>query len=129
MGLLYHDRQRKNARISTKSLQDSVTKTATFTGAAVEVGDASTLRASLSVTAHAGTTPTLDVKVQTSHDGSTNWTECTANGAATAAFAQVTTANGTTSLIVTGLDRFVRVVATIGGTTPSYTYSVSAEAV
>lgn len=110
------------ARTRDVTLQASVTKTATFTSDAVEVGDASTLRAALAVSAHAGTTPTLDVKIQTSNDGSTGWTDA-------GSFAQVTTTDSTTRKVVTGLDRFVRVVATIGGTTPSYTYAVTAEAV
>lgn len=102
--------------------QASVTQTATTTGAAVAV-DGATARLELAVTAHAGTTPTLDVKLQHSKDGSTAWTDVTGG-----AFAQVTTTNGVTRKVFTGLDRFIRVVATIAGTTPSYTYSVSGEA-
>lgn len=113
------------ARTRNVTLQASVTKTASFNGAAVELGDAATLRIDLTNTAHAGTAPTLDVKIQTSYDGSTNWTDVP-NGA----FAQIGNTNTTKHLVVSALDRFVRVVATIsasGG--DSYTYSVTGEMV
>lgn len=129
MGLIYHDRQRKNARVRSVTLAGSATVTGSANGAAVEVGDATTLRLNLIVTAHAGTTPTLDVKVQTCPTSGGTWVETTVLGATTGAFPQVTTVNGTTRVVVTGLDRFVRIVSTLGGTTPSYTYSVSGEAV
>jgi hypothetical protein len=112
------------ARTRDVTLQASTTKTATFNSAAVELGDASSARVDLVVSAHAGTSPTLDVKLQTSKDG-------TGSGAGAwvdvASFAQITETDGTSRKIFNALDRFVRIVATIGGTTPSYTYSVTAE--
>lgn len=111
------------ARTRSETLQASTTKTATFKSAGVEVGDQAVARCVLVVSAHAGTTPTLDVKIQTSFDDvDANYVDVP-NGA----FAQVTTTDGTTRKIATGLDRFVRCVATIAGTTPSYTYAVTAE--
>lgn len=101
-------------------IQDAVTKTATFTGSAFEIGDRGTARLDLVITAASGTTPTLDLAIQTSADGTT-WV-------AVAAFAQQTGV-ATVHKVFTGLDRFVRAVATIAGTTPSFSYSVSGECV
>ena len=99
----------------------SAARTASANGSAVELGDCAVARLDLKVTAASGTTPTLNVKVQTSPDGTT-WTDVGT------AFAQATGAT-TEHKIVSGLDRFVRGVATIGGTTPSFTFSLDGEAV
>lgn len=101
------------------SLHPSAARTATSTGSSIELGDRGTLRLLLDVTAASGTTPTLDVTVQTSHDGSTwrslgTFTQATAISSERKSFS--------------GCDRFVRVSYTIGGTTPSFTFSVSGEA-
>lgn len=79
-------------------------------------GDWSKMRAQLDVTAVSGVSPTLDVVIEDTHDG-TNW-----NTVAT--FTQKTAA-GRQVLDITGLftDR-LRVRWTIGGTTPSFTFSV-----
>lgn len=102
------------------SLHDSAARTATGTGSSYELGDRGVLRLLLDVTAASGTSPTLDVAVETSYDGST-WRSV-------AAFAQKTAA-GTERKSFSGCDRFVRITYTIGGTTPSFTFSVSGEAV
>lgn len=99
----------------------SAVRTATGQGSALEVGDFHTVRALLDVTAASGTAPTLDVKLQTSHDGSTGWRDV-------AAFAQKT-AVGTERKAFSGLDKFVRWSWTIGGTGPSFTFSVDGEMV
>jgi hypothetical protein len=101
------------------TLAASAARTATVSLTGVELGDKGTARLLLDVTAASGTTPTLDVAIQTSKDNST-WR-------AVAAFAQKTT-TGTELKSFTGLDRFVRAVFTIGGTTPSFTASVTGEA-
>jgi hypothetical protein len=95
----------------------------TTNGAAVELGDRGSARLDLKVTASSGdTSQTLDVKIQTSPDGAT-WSDV-------ASFTQVTTATGSQHKVFTGLDRFVRAVATVGGTgTPSFTFTVDGEAV
>ena len=131
MALIYKDRQRKNARIKSVTVAASANyQTAnTVTTTPVEVGDANTLRLDLVVSAHVGGTGTLDVKVQTCATSGGTFIECTANGAATAAFPQVVATDGTQRLIVTGLDRFVRLSITKGGTTPNYTFAVTGEAV
>jgi thioester reductase-like protein len=94
--------------------------TATTTSTGIELGDRGTLRLTLTITAATGTTPTLDVAVQTSPDN-TNWT-------AVAAFSQQTAA-GSVRKVFAGMDRYARVVETVGGTTPSFTRTLSGEAV
>lgn len=101
-------------------VQASVTRTATANGAAVEVGDRGTLRLLLDVTARSGTSPSMTVAIETSYDGTT-WRSVASFAAATAV--------GTERKSFTGIDRYVRAVATISGTSPSFTYSVSGEAV
>jgi len=95
-------------------------RTASDSGSAVELGDRGTLRLDLTVTAAAGTLPSLQVDIQTSADGSTwrtigGFTALAAAGSQRASFL--------------GADRFVRAIWTISGTTPSFTFSVDGEAV
>lgn len=99
----------------------SAARAATVNGNELELGDKGDARLKLDVTAASGTTPTLDVAIQTRADAADSWR-------AVAAFAQKTAA-GSERKCFAGLDRFVRAVATIGGTTPSFTFSVSGEAV
>ena len=66
-------------------LAASAARTATGNGSAVEVGDKAVARLLLDVTARTGTTPTLDVTIQTSFDGTTwrtagTFTQVTATG-------------------------------------------------
>jgi hypothetical protein len=67
-----------------------------------------------------GTTPTLSLQLQTSPDGSTAWANV---GPVLGAF---TTAAGGASanLNPAGCLQYVRVVATVGGTTPSFPVAV-----
>lgn len=102
------------------TLAASAARTADGAGAAFEVGPYTTARLALVCSARSGTTPTLDVTVETSFDGIT-WR---AHGT----FAQIT-ATGTTRKSFGGLDRYVRVSWVVGGTTPSFTFSVSGELV
>lgn len=94
--------------------------TATTTGPAIELGDRGTLRLDLNVLAVSGTTPSLTVAIETSKDGLTNWQPVGNFTAATAA--------GVTRKIFSGIDRHVRVVETVTGTTPSFSRIVSGEA-
>lgn len=108
---------------------DLTTKAAGAEGAStshtgVEVAEFAVVRLTLVSTAVSGTSPTLDVTVETSSD----------NGVADAwrsvgTFTQVT---GVTSARKSfgGCDRWVRTRSVIGGTaSPTVTYSVSGEAV
>ena len=79
-------------------------------------GGATTLRAQLDVTAASGTTPTLDVKIQDTLDG-TNWNDLVAFTQATATTREIKT-------VTTPFSDRLRVLYTIGGTTPSFTFSV-----
>lgn len=99
----------------------STTATASGNGPAVPSGPYNTFRLTLNVTDASGTTPTMTVTIQTSADGSTNWTTLgTAFNAATAV--------GTQRKVLSGADRFIRAQYTIGGTTPSFTFSVTGQA-
>lgn len=95
----------------------SSARTATATSGAENSSNYNALYAVLDITAVSGTTPTLDVKFQTSVDGSV-WVDI-----ASGAFSQKT-ATGTDKLEISGIARYLRVVATIGGTTPSFTFSL-----
>lgn len=96
---------------------NSAAVTATFATSAVEGGDRSVARLVLDVTAASGTSPTLDVVVQTSRDGVTWYTAGT--------FTQATAV--VTRRLVCPIDRFVRAQCTVGGTTPSFTFTLSGE--
>ena len=102
-------------------LVSSAARTASGTGETYEVGSGNTLRLTLAVTAASGTTPTLDAIVETSADGATGWR-------AVFSFGQKTT-TGSDRQSFGNLDRFVRCSWTIGGTTPSLTWSLTGELV
>jgi hypothetical protein len=81
-------------------------------------GGANTLRVQLDVTAASGTTPTLDVVVQDTLDG-TNYNTI-------GTFAQKTTTGREVINVTTPFADRLRILHTIGGTTPSFTFSVRA---
>lgn len=85
-------------------------------GAVAGFGDASTLRCQLDVTAASGTTPTLNVVIEDTLDG-TNW-----NTVGT--FAQKTAAGREVINVTTPFTDRLRARWTVGGTTPSFTFSV-----
>lgn len=85
-------------------------------GTLTEYGAANTIRAQLDVTAASGTTPTLNVLIEDTLDG-TNW-----NTVGT--FAQKTAAGREVINITTPFSDTLRVSWSIGGTTPSFTFSV-----
>lgn len=86
---------------------------------------------SLNSGATEGATHTLDVKIQHSVDGSTNWTDATILSGASqvaAAFTQVTNAAAsaqTMDIDVSNFHRYIRAVQTLAGTTPAVTAAVS----
>lgn len=96
------------------------TRAATVTGEWIELGDRQTLRLALAVTS-AAEGGTLDVAVETSHTGSE------ADKVAVGSFTQASAA-GTERKNFSGLDRFVRAKATIGGATPNFAFSLAGEA-
>lgn len=121
MGTFQNPTSGEISNITDVTLAASAARTATGNGSAVALGDLGTVRLLLDVTAASGTTPTLDVTVETSYDGSTGWTSL-------GTFAQKTAA-GTQRKSFSGCDRYVRATWTIGGTTPSFTFSIAGEAV
>ena len=99
------------------TLAPSAARTGAFTGSAFNCHEYNQAVLTLDVTAASGTTPTLDVNVQDSADGS-SW-------ATVGSFAQKT---GVASerKVFSGLREFIRAQHGVpGGTTPSFTYSVS----
>jgi hypothetical protein len=96
----------------------SAAKITTGTGSAFDAEDADAILGTLTVTAHAGTTPTLDVALETTVDG-TNWYTV-------GAFPQVGDANlAATGRAFAPLGNQARWKWTIAGTSPSYTLSIA----
>ena len=103
-------------------LAPAAQRTTTLTGTGIDVLDYEGVAlAVLNASAGTGTTPTLDAKLQHSDDDST-YADVTGG-----AFAQVTDVAGTAGVQVlkanvSDLKRYVRVVGTITGTTPSFDF-------
>lgn len=91
------------------------TETITATGNSIsfDLGDAEQIAATLNVSAASGTTPTLDVIIEDSADGSV-WTTLQA-------FAQKTAAGTEVVRITNPFHNRIRATYTVGGTTPSFT--------
>lgn len=103
---------------TTFAAAPSAARTASGPGATLDgCGTFSKLRVQLDVTAASGTTPTLDVVIEDSFDG-VAW-----NTVAT--FAQKTAAAREALNITSPFTDRVRARWTVGGTTPSFTFSVS----
>lgn len=120
---------------------DTVTATGNGTAVVLPYHDFDSAVLELGVSAASGTTPTLDVYVQTSLDGGTNWLDMVH-------FTQLTTTTTDSLFAVLSLDSarhvgvvgsktitagnmgvpmlapIMRVAYTVGGTTPSFTASV-----
>lgn len=95
--------------------------TSSQTSAKINAGGFSTAVAYLNVSAHSGTTPTLDVKFQDSPTGvAGSWVDVP-----TGAFTQVTTSNTSTRLVLANVGPYLQAVQTLAGTTPSYTYDLT----
>lgn len=99
-------------------------RTSTLTGTGIDVLDYEGVGlVVLNASAGTGTSPTLDVKLQHSDDNST-FADVTG-----AVFTQVTDVAGTAGvrvlkINVPDLKRYLRVVGTIAGTTPSFDFGV-----
>ena len=101
-------------------LQASVTKTATFNSAGFTLAGGTPrrgLKARVILTAISGTSPTFAPKIQESNDNST-WSDI-----AYPVGGDTLTAPGEVFIPFETSSAYVRLVATIGGTTPSCTYS------
>ena len=102
-----------------KILEALAARTATGNSASLDNSASSAAGAGLylQVTAASGSSPTLDIVVQHSADDSTFTTLATFTQA-TAIGAERKTASGT-------VNRYLRVAATVGGSSPSFTYTVA----
>lgn len=106
-----------------QNLLATAARTTTANGTGVDlkdfIGQAALI---LDSAAGTGTTPTLDLKLQDSDDNSTF-----ADVSPAVAFVQVVAGASQQRVGVDcdALRRYVRIVSTIGGTTPSFTYSVN----
>lgn len=98
--------------------------TATGQSAAIDVGGAGTLRTQVQVSAVSGTSPSITVTMQTSHDAGATDPWRTA-GAAYSALTSVSNSPWQCYAV----DRYVRVSYSVSGTTPSLTTTVVGEAV
>jgi len=99
----------------------ALARTATANGTGVDLQDyvnvgGRQMKAYLNVGAKSGTSPTLTVKMQDSTDNST-FTDISG-----ATFTQATTTT-TEEIHFQTTNRYVRAVATIGGSSPSFTFS------
>lgn len=94
-------------------------RTTTANGAAQDLVDsAGPCFALLNIGAVTGTTPTLDIKVQESDTSGGTYTDIPG-----ATLPQQNASNKSLAMNFNRTKRFVRGVATIGGTTPSFTFS------
>jgi len=95
----------------------SAARTATVASQPINVEGCKTANIYLKSAAGTGTTPTLDVTIQDSPDG-TNWYTVDT------AFTQVTNAASTQVKRLTNFGKFLRVNCVIAGTSPSFTFQV-----
>ena len=106
------------------ALATAARRTTTLTGTGIDVLHYEGVAlATLNSSVGTGTNPTLDVKLQHSDDNST-FADVTG-----ATFAQVTSDSGTAGvqvmrINVSDLKRYLRVIGTVGGTSPSFDYGV-----
>jgi hypothetical protein len=111
----------KLVRIQTDS---QAARTATFNGATwgawADGQVPAKISAFMDVTAVSGTTPSMTVKFQYSYDG-TNFTDVTSGAFSAATVVSVKELNG---IAYPGGAQYTRYVATISGTTPSFTFTL-----
>lgn len=98
----------------------SAARTVTGTAAAVVAEDVFAIAAKLNVSAASGTTPTLDVRLETTADDGATWYTC-------GTFAQKVGVASEAKMIAP-VGSQVRWAWTIGGTTPSFTFDVTCSA-
>lgn len=108
-------------------LEAVAARTSTLTGTAFDtLGYEGSMLVLLSSALGTGTSPTLDVKIQHSDSASSGFADITG-----AAFTQVTDAAGAgvQNLVLRRdkVKRYIRVIGTIAGTTPSFTFGVAFE--
>lgn len=102
------------------ALLPSAARTTGGQGDSFDLGEYNNAIIYLDITAAGGTSPTLDVKLQTSHDGQT-WFDLP-NGA----FSQKTGTGKDVLQVGSNFGRYVRVDFAIGGSSPSFTFTINA---
>jgi hypothetical protein len=111
-------------KLQLTAFHPTAARTATGNGTGIDVqtmdGD---LFLVLDSAAGTGTTPTLDIKVQSSDTSGGTYADI-----AGATFTQVTTTASQQAITISKDEakRYIRVVYTVGGTSPSFTFSVNA---
>lgn len=95
----------------------SAALTASANTAAISNALGNGFQVNVNVTAVAGTTPTLDIRVEESFDGGTNWVTLYE-------MQRITAIGNYNTPILRASGRHIRYVQTVGGTTPSFTRSV-----
>ena len=94
----------------------ALTSTTTTSSYANDFGNA--IQVTIPVTAVSGTSPTLDVRIEESFDGGTNWVTLYE-------FQRITATGIYNSPILRTTGRNLRYVQTVGGTSPSFTRSIT----
>lgn len=108
--------------VQQTTLHPSGAEIATVTGSDVDIEPLKAANFYLDVTAVSGTTPTLDVKIQEKDPVSGKYFDLVSFTQVTAVITQRKNyGSGAGEL----LGKVIRFVATIGGTTPSFTFSLS----
>lgn len=98
-----------------------IARTVTGVSAWVDAGDFRELIVQLHSDAGTGTAPTLDVRLQTSYDG----TDANAVDIPTGSFTQVVAAASNQIKGLTAAHRYVKVIYTVGGTaTPTFNFGL-----
>lgn len=97
----------------------SAARTATGQSAALQCGGAPVISLLVVTTAASGTTPSMTLSIEWSPDGGTTW--CAADAADT--FTAITTTTNLAKRFQVKSNTY-RIVWTITGTTPSFTFSV-----
>ena len=92
-----------------RTFEASAARTATGTGTAFDTADWDVVTAQVRVTAAAGTTPTLVVRIQTTYDDGATWTDIAVVAAA-----------------ITGVDRRILSVAPVGATSVAAAFAFAA---
>lgn len=111
------------AALKIVELFPAARKTSSATGADVDLKGyinpgGRQMKAFLSVSAVSGTSPTLDVKIQEA-DATSTYTDVTS-----ASFTQLTTVSGNQEIHFRTNKRYVRAIATLGGTSPIFDAAV-----
>lgn len=111
--------QNKSVRHVTGDVVAKAAQTVSGNSGWIDVGYVKELVAQLHSDAGTGTTPTLDVKLQTSFDG----TDANAVDIPSGSFTQVVAASNQLKS-VSLFHNYIKVVWTIAGTTPSFNFGV-----